>query len=153
MPDCADGPGPAQVDRVGPFEALILYSTAVTLCLSGPVLLAFTFFADLDFLLGGVLCTVLCTPLGLAIWFHAQRERENNRRLDAVGIAVTAEVTSLTDWDDGESTGVAAGLRISGPGVQTFETTWRHSSPPALRVGLLLPVVVDPARSLFRLEL
>ncbi|MEH0420652.1 hypothetical protein [Streptomyces sp. B21-083] len=153
MPDGADGPGPRQVDRVGPFEALILYSFGAMLGLCGPVLLAFTFFADLDFLLGSVLCTVFCTPLGLALWFNAQFEREDNRRLDAVGIAVTAEVSSLTDWDDGESTGVAVGLRISGPGVQPFETTWKHSSHPALRVGLLLRAVVDPARSMFRLEL
>ncbi|MFM9543117.1 hypothetical protein ACKI1I_28270 [Streptomyces turgidiscabies] len=131
---------------------MLLYSCGAISGLCGPVLLVFTFFAGLDFLLGSVLCTVLCTPLGLVIWFDAQFERESNRRLDAVGIGVTAEVTSLTDWDDGESTGVAAGLRISGPGVRPFETTWKHASHPALRVGLRLRAVVDPTLSMFRLE-
>ncbi|WP_329233682.1 hypothetical protein [Streptomyces canus] len=63
-----------------------------------------------------------------------------------------AEVTELYDWDDGEQAGVIVGLRISGPGCPTFETTWKRSKHPALRVGLRLPAVVDPADHLFRID-
>ncbi|NEC85361.1 hypothetical protein [Streptomyces sp. SID12501] len=152
MTDGADGPDPTRVDRIGPVGALVLYSSAAGLCLCGPVMPAGTFFAGAGLLLGGILFTVLCIPVGLALGSYTQCERENNRRLDAVGVAATAEVTSLADWDDGESAGLAVGLRISGPGVRAFETTWKRSSDPALRVGLRFTAVVDPARNLFRLE-
>ncbi len=152
MADEIGGAEPTRVDRVGPFDAVLLYFSAVVLGLCGPVMTACASFAGPGLLLGGVLCTVLCTPLGLGFWFHVQFEREGNRRLDAVGVAATAEVTSLADWDDGESAGLTVGLRISGPDVGTFETTWRRSSHPALRVGLRFPAVVDPARNMFRLE-
>ncbi|GAB2921118.1 hypothetical protein [Streptomyces mayteni] len=149
----ADGPEPTRVSRVGTFDALFLYSTAAGLCLCGPVMLGFSPFAGAGLLLAGSLCTVLCLPLGLGLWFHTTFERENNRRLDASGVAATAEVTSLTDWDDGESAGLTVGLRVSGPGFRTFETTWKRSSHPALRVGLRLTAVVDPSGNLFRVDL
>ncbi|TDC64351.1 hypothetical protein [Streptomyces hainanensis] len=149
----ADGPEPTHVSRIGVFGALLLYSTAAALCLCGPVMLACTVLAGAGLLLGGVLSTVLCLPLGFGLWCHVRFERENNRRLDALGIVATAEVTTLTGWDDGESAGLAVGLRISGPGFRTFETTWKRSSHPALRVGLRLTAVVDPSGNLFRVEL
>ncbi|MFJ9005805.1 hypothetical protein [Streptomyces canus] len=68
----------------------------------------------------------------------------------AVGVVATAEVTELSDWDDGEQAGVIVGLRISGPERRTFEATWKRSKHPAIRVGLRLPAVVDPADHLFR---
>ena len=151
--DDAVGPEPTRVSRVGPFDALFLYVTAVGLCLCGPVMLGFGFVAGPGLLLAGILCTLLCTPLGIALWAHIDIERENNRRLDTVGVAATAEVISLTDWDDGESTGFLVGLRFGGPGFGTFETTWKRSRHPALRVGLRLTAVVDPDRRLFRVEL
>ncbi|MDT0318804.1 hypothetical protein [Streptomyces millisiae] len=153
MTDDGDGPGPVQASRIGPLGALFLYSLSVALVGSGPVMLVGAVLAGAGLLIGGVLCTVLCTPLGLVIWFSTSHERENNRRLDAAGVAATAEVTSLTDWDDGESTGVVVGLRVSGPGFRTFESTWKRSHHPALRVGLRLGAVVDPADNLFRVDL
>ncbi|MDX3452201.1 hypothetical protein PV396_09660 [Streptomyces sp. ME02-8801-2C] len=153
MPDSTDSPEPTRVDRLGPFDALFLRVCAVLMGLCGPGLLACGFGAGVGVLLAGVLCTVLFVPMGLGLWFHTELERENNRRLDAVGVAATAEVTDLSDWDDGESRGVTVGLRISGPGVRTFETTWKRSSHPALRMGLRFTAVVDPGRGLFRLEL
>ncbi|GAA3900889.1 hypothetical protein GCM10023084_61680 [Streptomyces lacrimifluminis] len=152
MADDVGGAEPTRVDRVGPSGALLLYFSAVVLGLCGPVMMACTYFAGPGLLPGGVLGTVIGTPLGLGLWFHVQFEREGNRRLDAVGVVATAEVTSLADRDDGESAGLTVGLRISGPGARTFETTWKRSSHPALRVDLRLTAVVDPARNLFRLE-
>lgn len=149
----ADGPEPKRVDQVGPLGALTLYSSALVLCLMGPLMLAFTYSAGAGLLLGGVLCTVFCTPIGLGLWFHTRFERASNRRLDAVGVVATAEVTSLAEWEDAESAGLLVGLRISGPGVRTFETTWKRSSHPALRVGLRIRAVVDPAADVFRVDL
>lgn len=156
MADDANGPEPTRVSEIGPHGALFLYSVAVGLCLCGPALLVSAAFANsgdgAGLLLAGILSTVLCIPLGIVIWANTSWERENNRRLDAVGVAATAEVTDLTDWDDGEQAGVTAGLRISGPGFRTFETTWKRSKHPALRVGLRLTAVVDPAGNLFRID-
>jgi hypothetical protein len=152
MTDGADGPDPTRVDRIGPVGALVLYTSSAGLCLCGPVMLACTFFADAGLLLMGILFTVICIPVGLGLLGYTLFERESNRRLDEVGVVATAEITSLADWDDGESAGLAVGLRISGQGVRTFETTWKCSSDPALRVGLRFTAVVDPARRLFRLE-
>jgi hypothetical protein len=45
------------------------------------------------------------------------------------------------------------GLRGSGPGFRTFETTWKRSKHPALRVGLQLTAVVDPSDRLYRVVL
>ncbi|WP_329252284.1 hypothetical protein [Streptomyces canus] len=149
----ASGREPTQTSRIGPCAALFLYSTAAGLCLSGPVLLTVAgFTGTAGLLLAGVLCTVLCTPLGIVLWAHTDNEREYNRRLDTVGVPATAEVTELTDWDDGEQAGVTVGLRISGPRCPTFEATWKRSKHPALRVGLRIPAVVDPADRLFRIE-
>lgn len=151
--DGASGPEPARVQRIGLFTALILCSTAAAMCLCGPVMLAGTVLAGAGLVLGGVLSTVLCTPLGIGLWCSVRLEREDNRRLDALGVAATAEVTGLTEWDGGESAGLVVGLRIGGPGFPAFETTWKRSSHPALRVGLRLTAVVDPDRRLFRVEL
>ena len=68
------------------------------------------------------------------------------------GVAAAAEVTELTDWDDGEEAGVTVGLRISGLECPTFEATWKRSKHPALRFGLRLPAVADPADHLFRVD-
>ncbi|WP_327320125.1 hypothetical protein [Streptomyces sp. NBC_01235] len=153
MTDDAVGPEPKQVSRVGPFDALFLYVTASGLCLCGPVMLGLGVVAGAGLLLAGILFTPLCTPLGIALRAHIDVEREDNRRLDAVGVVATAEVTSLTDWADGESTGFVVGLRIGGPGCGAFETTWKRSRHPALRVSLRLAAVVDRDRRLFRVEL
>ncbi|QJT03189.1 hypothetical protein G9272_25310 [Streptomyces asoensis] len=154
MADGGNGvPEPTQVSDLGLYGTVVLYSTAGGMCVCGPVMLGFTVFADAPLLLGGILSTLLCTPLGIGLWAHTSLERDNNRRLDTVGVTATAEVTDLTDWEDGDDAGVTVALRISGPGFRTFETTWKRSRHPALRVGLRLTAVVDPADNLFRVHL
>lgn len=139
-----------RISRVGRGQ----YEMAALMCLCGPVMLGFALFAHADVLIIGIVFTVVFLPLGLAFWFQTTAEREQNRRLDAVGVAATAEVTGLTDFDwDGETPGVEVELRVSGPGFTTFETTWRRTQDPALRVGLRLTAVVDPAGGLFRVEI
>lgn len=130
------------------------YEVAALMCLSGPVMLGSALFAGADLVVIGIVFTVVFVPLGLGLWFQTTTEREQNRRLDAVGIPATAEITDLTDFDrNGEESGVEVELRVSGPGFRTFETTWSRSHHPALRVGVRLPAVVDPTAGLFRVDI
>ena len=147
------GPPLEQVERISRLESFLLYSSAVLLVLCGPVMLACTYFAGAPLLLGGVLCTVLCAPLGLGLFFHAKVEKEKNRHLDVVGVPATAEILAMNHWEDADDCGTAADLRVSGPGFRTFEATWRRAPHSAQRVGLRLDAVVDPVRGLFRVEL
>ncbi|WP_030620276.1 DUF3592 domain-containing protein [Streptomyces fulvoviolaceus] len=159
MADSVNGPEPTQVSAIGPLGALFLYSCVAVLCLCGPVMLAltaftaFTAFTGSGLMVMGIVFTVIFVPVGLGLWGSTVVEREHNRRLDAVGVPATAEITDLTDFAGGEDTGVVVGLRVSGPGVRTFETSWRRSHHPALRAGRRLTAVVDPADNLFRVEL
>ncbi|UIX32440.1 hypothetical protein [Streptomyces sp. GQFP] len=66
-------------------------------------------------------------------------------------MAAAAEITELTRWVDADDAGLLVGLRISGPGFRTFETTWKRSPDSSLRVGLRLAAVVDPDSGLFRM--
>ncbi|MET7486146.1 hypothetical protein [Streptomyces sp. NPDC005538] len=142
------------VGQVGGVDAASLYLSAAVMFLCGPVMLAFAFFTGAELMVMGVVFTVVFVPVGLGLWFHTGAERELNRRLDAVGVPATAEVTDLTDFDrNGEESGVLVDLRIGGPGLRTFETTWKRTHHPALRVGLRLKAVADPNGGRFRVEL
>lgn len=141
------------VDHVGPWNAASLYVTAAMVGLCGPVMLGFAVFTGADVTVMGIVFTVVFVPVGLGFWGNTVAEREQNRRLDAVGVPATAEITDLTDFDwDAESSGVEVGLRVSGPGVRTFEATWRRTHHPGLRVGRRLAAVVDLSGGRFRVE-
>ncbi|KPI02822.1 hypothetical protein OK074_4972 [Actinobacteria bacterium OK074] len=155
MAGTGSGPEPRHVPRVGAVAAVFAYSTAAVMCLCGPVMVGFAVLTGADLTGLGIVSMVILVPLGLAIWCDVFDERRQNRRLDAVGVPATAEITGLADYHDGEETVVAVGLRISGPEVRAFEATWRyHAHHPSLRVGLHLTVVVvtDPAGNVFRVE-
>lgn len=144
----------APIDHVGPWDAAFLYVIAAMVGLCGPVMLGFALLAGADLLVMGIVFTVLFVPVGLGFWCNTVAEREQNRRLDAVGVPATAEITDLTDFDwDGESSGVEVGLRVSGPGLRMFEATWRRTHHPGLRVGRRLAAVVDLSGGRFRVEL
>jgi hypothetical protein len=150
MTDDGDGIRWTRISRAGFGQ----YEAAALMCLCGPVMLGFALFTGAELLVIGIVFTVVFLPLGLALGSQTTHEREQNRRLDAVGVPATAEVTDLTDFDrDGESSGVEVGLQVSGPGFKAFETTWNRTHHPALRVGLRLTAVVDPASGLFRVEI
>jgi len=142
------------VDRVGPWDAVFLYAISAVMVLCGPVMLGFALLTGAELMVMGVVFTVVFVPVGLGFWGHTVAERKQNRWLDAVGVPATAEITDLTDVEsDGESSGVEVGLRVSGPGLRTFETTWRRTHHPALRVGRKLAAVVDLSGGRFRVEL
>lgn len=149
-----DPPRMTLVDHVGPRNAVFQYGSAALMCLCGPVMLGFAVLRGADLMVMGVVFTVVFLPLGLAFWGNTDVEREHNRRLDAVGIPATAEITDLTDFEwNGEESGVEVGLRVSGPGLRTFETTWRRTHHPGLRVGRRLKAAVDLSGGRFRVEL
>ncbi|MFJ5307251.1 hypothetical protein [Streptomyces sp. NPDC088350] len=155
--DDGTGPEPARmsaISRVGLWDAVSLYVLSAGTALCGPVMLGFAVFTGADLMSMGVVFTLVFVPLGLGLWGTTVAGREENRQLDAVGVPATAEITDLTDFDwDGESSGVAVGLRITGQGLRTFETTWRRTHHPALRVGRRFNAVVDPAGGRYRVEL
>lgn len=147
-------PQMSQVSRVGPWDAAFLYVCVAVLCLCGPVMLGFAVFAGADLMVVGLVFTPVFVPVGLGLWGNTAVERRHNRQLDSIGVPATAEVTDLADFDwSGEESGVAVGLRVSGPGLRTFEATWKRSHHPALRVGLRLTAVVDPSGGRFRVDL
>ncbi|WP_216586131.1 hypothetical protein [Streptomyces brasiliscabiei] len=149
MTDDGDGIPWTRISRGGFGQ----YETAAVMCLSGPVMLGFAVFTDADVLVVGIVFTVVFLPLGLAFWLQTTEERRQNRRLDAVGVPATAEITELTDFDwDGETAGVEVGLRVSGPGFRTFETTWRRTRDVSFRLGQRLPAAVDPSSGVFRVD-
>ncbi|MCX4769305.1 hypothetical protein EES39_21815 [Streptomyces sp. ADI92-24] len=130
------------------------YEAAALMCLCGPVMMGLALFTGADVVIIGIVFTVVFLPLGLGLWGHTVTEREQNRRLDAVGVPAAAEITGLTDFDwHGESPGVEVGLRVSEPGFRTFEMTWHRTNHPGLRAGLRLTAVVDPVGGLFRVDL
>ncbi|MFJ8134429.1 hypothetical protein [Streptomyces sp. NPDC096013] len=142
------------IDRVGRRDAASLYVTAATITLCGPVMLGFAVLTDAELMVIGAVFTIVFVPVGLGLWGNTVVGREHNRRLDAVGIPATAEITDLTDVDwSGEESGVEVGLRVSGPGLRTFETTWRRTHHPGLRVGRRLDAVVDLSGGRFRVDL
>jgi hypothetical protein len=152
MPTGGHHARPEQVDVLGRVGGLFLYALSALVCLMGPAILATLVSADAN-PVAGIGFTVICTPLGIAIWCHTGVQRKQNRRLDDDGVAATAEILTMTEIAWGEDNGVALGLRVSGPGFETFETTWRRSAHPSLRVGLRLTAVVDPSDYLFRVLL
>ncbi|MFI1031774.1 hypothetical protein [Streptomyces sp. NPDC020951] len=153
MADDGDGPRWTQVSRAGPWGAASAYGGAAVMCLCGPVMLGSALLGAANLLVMGIVFTVVCLPLGLALWGITAVERAQTRRLDTVGMPATAEITELSCWDDGDEVGFTVGLRVSGPGIATFETHWRRSYHSALRVGLRLTAVVDPPSGSFRVEI
>ncbi|MFF3378503.1 hypothetical protein ACFYXF_36805 [Streptomyces sp. NPDC002680] len=151
-PGTSEGAEPTRVDRIGAAGAVLLYTSAAAMCVWGPLLLGFTLFTDASMLVEGIIITVVCLPLGIALWCIASVEREHNRLLDTVGLPATGEITDLSTWSDGEDSGIAVALRISGPGFAAFDATWKRSPDAGLRVGLRIAVVVDPTRRLYRIE-
>ncbi|MFC8198587.1 hypothetical protein ACFUTV_24765 [Streptomyces sp. NPDC057298] len=151
--DGEDGPTPTQVSKVGPWAAGWMYLLLVAFGLLGPFLMVLGDFADQALVITGAVCTAVLVPLGFAAGLAVAVERRHNRRLDALGVPATAEITELTEWDTGDDGGAMVVLRVSGPGLRTFEATWKRSPHPALRVGLRLDAVVDSSANLFRVVL
>nr|BFE62953.1 hypothetical protein GCM10020063_074790 [Dactylosporangium thailandense] len=144
--------------RIGPIGALLSRILFLAICLPGPVLLAgaLTLGPPLSpgefwgLLAGDLLTTVAGVGFGVFGWRLVTRSRRDARRLDAAGVAATAEILTVSNHLGGEDPGLELRLRISGPGFATFEADTIRPDDPALRPGAALPAVVDPADRLFR---
>ena len=145
--------------RVGPIGALLCRLAFLAICLPGPVLLAVAVTRDptrspaefWGLLAGGVLVTIVGVGFGVLGLRLVARSRSDARRLDASGVAATAEILAVANHLDGENPGLELRLRISGPGFATFEADTIRADDPALVPGALLAVVVDPVDRLFSL--
>ncbi|MEU8088864.1 hypothetical protein AB0B57_35265 [Micromonospora sp. NPDC049101] len=153
-----DGAGPRQADLPsGGFLRLTLGLLAFPLLLIGPsMVVAAIFLATGEptlnrLILGvaGVGVTVSCVRLVRRESRSRERARRDLRRLEAVGVAATAEIVASRPTSLGEESGVELDLLISGPGFESFESTSRCKEDPALAVGARLNVVVDPSDRLY----
>ncbi|MEE6260738.1 hypothetical protein [Plantactinospora sonchi] len=150
--------GPRQADLPsGGFLRLVLWLLGIPLLLIGPFLVyAAAFLATSEpslnrWIMGvaGVGVTISCVKLaGYELRLH-DRARRDLRRLEAVGVAATAEITAVRPTSLGEESGVELNLLISGPGFEPFESTSQCKDDSALTVGARLNAVVDPTDRLY----
>ncbi|WP_431928780.1 hypothetical protein [Micromonospora wenchangensis] len=147
-------------NRIGPVGALLCRLIFVAICLPGPVLLAADVTGDLPvspgerwgLVAGGVFTTIVGVGFGVFGWRVVDRSRSDARRLDATGVAATAEILTVAHHLGGESPELDLHLRISGPGFAPFEADTVRPDDPGLVPGRLLTAVVDPASRLYRVQ-
>jgi hypothetical protein len=101
---------------------------------------------------GGVALTVLFGLLGIATWRSLGLGRQDTKLLDSRGVPATAEILSVAPKAWGEQDGVELGLRISGPGFETFETTFQWKKDDDYQVGGQLAVLVEPSARLYEVR-
>ncbi|KAA2255903.1 hypothetical protein F0L68_27305 [Solihabitans fulvus] len=146
---------PVYVTKIGPVGRVVLYTLMALMIAIGPVL-AVVDIADRDHrwvtVLIGIVLSAFLIPFGVIMSIGVARSARRMRRLREVGIAATAEIISVKDASVGEEVGVALGLRVSGSGFASFETTVKCSSNAALHVGAELPAVVDPTGTAFTIN-
>jgi hypothetical protein len=141
----------------GPAGQLLTYASELAMCLIGPfMLVAALFIADdlgagerWGLAAGGVLGTGIGVASAVSVRRANSRSRRDTDRLNAIGVAATAEITAIAPATLGREPGVALTLRISGPGFEPFEVTSECRNHSSLRVGAQLAAVVDPADRLF----
>lgn len=97
----------------------------------------------------GVGVAIYCVRLTLSEARLDARARQDHRRLEAVGVAATAEITAVRPTSLGEESGIELSLLISGYGFEPFESASQCKEHPSLRVGARLNAVVDPANRLY----
>ncbi|MFG3705879.1 hypothetical protein ACGF7U_14255 [Micromonospora sp. NPDC047670] len=97
----------------------------------------------------GVGVTGSCVMLALREARLDDRARRDQRRLEAVGVPATAEITAVRPTSLGEESGIELSLLISGPGFEPFASASRCKEHPGLEVGARLNAVVDPTDRLY----
>ncbi|MEO3974105.1 hypothetical protein [Streptomyces sp. CAU 1734] len=149
------GPEPEYVPRIGPFGVFFLRAMILFGMLVGPVTLATIGRIDesprTQAIVGG-LFTAVFTPVCVWAWRAAGRARARTRRLDRSGIPAAAEVLASVETPVGEGAGVALTLRISGPGLPSFDAVHECGKSPSPQVGEVLFALVDPAGRLFTID-
>lgn len=150
-----------QVNTIGPVIGVFLYTVSLVVFLGGvtaPVMAVDAFLGPDQ---GGVdrgarvgmygLPSLLPLPLGLAMLVALRGQRRDTRQLDASGVRAVAQVLpvdAVRAGGDEEDTAQLT-VRISGPGVRTFETGRRIPVRRGVVAGVRLDVVVDPSDHLF----
>jgi hypothetical protein len=97
----------------------------------------------------GVAVTVSCVKLVLHEARLDDRARRDQRRLEAIGVPATAEITAVRPTSLGEESGIELSLLIRGFGLEPFESVSSCKDHPDLRVGARLNAVVDPTDRLY----
>lgn len=142
------GAEPIQVSTVNGVGAVLTKGLAALMSLCGPAVLVGAALRPEDrwiALLAGALATAVGVPAGIAVWRLAHRNRAATRRLEAVGVPAAAEVLALTLVASDEGHTYEVVMRVSGPGLDSFEVTQRRTGDGDLHVGARLRALVDPA--------
>ncbi|MFF3855083.1 hypothetical protein [Micromonospora sp. NPDC002575] len=101
----------------------------------------------------GVGVTLSCLGLARREALRHDRARRDQRRLETVGVAATAEIAAVRPASLGEESGIEVSLLIGGPGFEPFATTSQCKEHPSLEVGARLNAVVDPTDRLYAIVL
>ncbi|MER7267011.1 hypothetical protein ABT344_01670 [Micromonospora carbonacea] len=153
-----DAPGPRQANPpASGFWRLLLGVLGLGLLAIGPVLVYAAAFLATDeptvnrWVMGaaGVGVTLSCLGLARREARQHDRARRDQRRLETVGVAATAEITAMRPASLGEESGIEVSLLISGPGFEPFATASQCKEHPSLKVGARLNAVVDPTDRLY----
>ncbi|MEV8376530.1 hypothetical protein AB0P21_27550 [Kribbella sp. NPDC056861] len=139
--------------RVGAVGYFVLSLVCLVLAVSGPALVVALIVLDADFPWWAMLLTVVVAVFlvffAFTLWRTYHHGRRDTKLIEASGLPATAEILSVgtTSWGEGE--GVRLGLRISGPGFETFEAPfeWKHTDH--FEVGGRLAVLVEPTARLY----
>ncbi|NLP82998.1 hypothetical protein HF576_03985 [Microbacterium sp. CFH 90308] len=145
-----DGSGGVSVEPDGKVARGIMRLLAVLVGLTGPVVIILgLLLADgeglwISLVAGGVL-TVVTVPLGISMWMAQTHEHEQTLRLRERGVPASAEVLQITPTSYGEESRMTLTLRVTGPGITTFQATHSCAFDSSLSVGDRLGAVVDPS--------
>jgi hypothetical protein len=142
--------------RVSALGYVAISLVCLVIALIGPALVIALIVLDVAIPWWSLLLTV-ATGLGLMffafmLWRTYRHGRADTKLIDAAGVAGTGEILSIgtTRWGEGE--GVRLGLRISGPGFETFEAPFEWKANRGFEVGGRLVVLVEPTARLFEVK-
>ncbi|KAA2255904.1 hypothetical protein F0L68_27310 [Solihabitans fulvus] len=145
---------PVYVSNGGPVGRTVVYTLLADLVIVGPVVLAVGIANQEQ---GGIVLVVGCVlsllgiPFGVLMWRALARSARRLGRLREVGVAATAQVTSV-DWDALGEGIVVLELRVSGSGFETFEALVKCNGKSGLVVGKQFRALVDPSGDEFTVE-
>ncbi|NUS44370.1 MAG: hypothetical protein HOQ24_11860 [Mycobacteriaceae bacterium] len=140
------GGGASQVELIGPVAGAVMYSIAAGLVIAGPAIAVAG-----DSWWDGLCPGIVTFPIGIAIAVQTYEWRRNARRFRTAAVPATAEIIAVRIREGGENPDVAElKVRISGPGVDTFEADCEESAGvPYPKIGERRRAMVDPSDSTF----
>ncbi|MFC0629252.1 hypothetical protein [Kribbella deserti] len=132
--------------RRGPVANLLVYGALLLTIAVSPILAFIAYFDDW----GRLAVTVsIAMTVGISgyytiAWIGISREQQRAKRLAETGIRASAEVVASHWGIVNEQRGAVLTLRITGPGIEPFQTVHRTEAKPGQEIGDRLPVLVDP---------